>query len=480
MNQEKIGKFIATLRKEKSMTQVDLANSLGVSNKSISKWERGVCMPDLSLFFPLCEILDINVNELLLGEKIEINNKKIEKNIINTIKYSNEKIKKTYFKIYFLLIVLGIIVIVFSFIFMNSAKITPMVFSFIGISIISFGFFKLLTNKKKYILTFLFTIIVFLTCFVLDYLLVINVRRVPIFRYKVEAHYNYYLEYKSLFYKTYQVNADLKDSEYLIVAKNNEYNEETLPISIFNREKYGFENAFKEISNKDFSNDKNGDKLFSYIKVLPISNSCSVGQNVDDLSKLEFGCDNLRFDNDESKYRKAFLYTSILLFLTDKDINKITFNILSDQYIAYRQNFEKNYPEYKQINKNNFNQLVERKMYNDYFINKIFDKVFTGKYLGDIFTRTYKVLNVEEAAIPNSYYLTLEQYNKETSKVFITELEKKPTIEKNYEFIIQPEVSTNYIDDTITSIFSNSRIIGIHETNKEKEEQLQDKISRYY
>lgn len=397
-------------------------------------------MPDLSLFFPLCEILDINVNELLSGEKIEINNKKIENNIINAIKYSNEKIKKTYFKIYFLLIVLGIIIIAFSFIF---------------------------------------AITVFFICFLLDYLLVINVRRVPIFRYKVVPHYNYYLEYDSLFYKTYQVNAGLKDSEYLIVAKNNEYNENNLPISIFNREKYGIETALKEISNKDSTNNKNNDKFLLYSKFLPISSSCSIGQSLDNLSKLEFGCDSLRFDNDDTKYRKSFLYSSLLIFLTDKDINKISFNILSDQYIAYRHNFEKNYPDYEQINKNNFNQLVERKMYNNYFINKIFDKVFAGKYLGDIFARTYKVLNVEEAIIPNSYYLTLNQYNKETSRVFITELEKKPIIGKNYEFIIQPEVSTNYIDDTIASVFSNSRIIGIHETNKEKDEQTQDKINRY-
>lgn len=479
MDQEKIGKFIASLRKEKSMTQVELASKLGVSNKSISKWERGICMPDLSLFFPLCELLDINVNELLSGEKIKSNDKRIERNIINTIKYSNEKIKKTNFKIYFLLIILGIIVITFSFVFMNSENITPMIFSLTGIVISSFGFLKFLTKKTKFISTFLFAIILFLICFLIDYLIVVNVRRVPIFRYKVVSHYNYYLEYDSIFYKTYQINAGLKDSEYLIIAKNNEYNEDTLPISIFNHETYGIENAIKEISNKDFTNDKNDDKLFSYSKALPISNSCSIGQSLDDLSKIEFGCDNLRFDNDDTKYRKAFIYSSLLIFLTDKYINKISFNILSDQYIAYRQNFEKNYPEYKRINKNNFNQLVERKMYNDYFINKIFDKVFTGKYLGDIFTRTYKVLNIEEGTVPNSYYLTLEQYNKETSSVFITELEKKPIIGKNYEFSIQPETSTNYIDDNITSIFSNSRVLGIQETNKEKNEQTQEKINRY-
>ena len=71
MNQEKIGKFIAKCRKEKDLTQVALANKLGCSDKSVSKWENGICMPELSLFNQLCEILDITVNDLMSGEKVD-------------------------------------------------------------------------------------------------------------------------------------------------------------------------------------------------------------------------------------------------------------------------------------------------------------------------------------------------------------------------------------------------------------------------
>ena len=74
MNQEKIGKFIAELRKEKNMTQEQLAERLGVSNKSISRWENGVTMPDYSLLNDICGLLDININELMSGEKIEKEN----------------------------------------------------------------------------------------------------------------------------------------------------------------------------------------------------------------------------------------------------------------------------------------------------------------------------------------------------------------------------------------------------------------------
>ena len=69
MNQISIGNFITKKRKEKNMTQAALAERLGVSNKTISKWETGKCMPDYSVIEPLCKELDITVAELLDGEE---------------------------------------------------------------------------------------------------------------------------------------------------------------------------------------------------------------------------------------------------------------------------------------------------------------------------------------------------------------------------------------------------------------------------
>lgn len=99
MNQEKIGKFIAESRKNKKMTQTELAEKLGVTNRSVSNWENGKNMPDLSLFQMLCDVLDITVNELLSGKRIINPNeyqKKSDENIINTINYTNKKIKFGY------------------------------------------------------------------------------------------------------------------------------------------------------------------------------------------------------------------------------------------------------------------------------------------------------------------------------------------------------------------------------------------------
>ncbi len=108
MDQENIGKFISKLRKEKNMTQEQLAEKLGISAKSISRWETGRNMPDLSLLQSLCEILGVSINELLNGERIKENEYqgKLEQNIIKTIDYTSEKINKTTKKVRLVTIIL--------------------------------------------------------------------------------------------------------------------------------------------------------------------------------------------------------------------------------------------------------------------------------------------------------------------------------------------------------------------------------------
>ena len=74
MDQIKIGKFIAECRRNVGLTQAQLAEKLGITDKAISKWERGIAMPDSSIMLELCDILSISVNELLSGEKIDMDN----------------------------------------------------------------------------------------------------------------------------------------------------------------------------------------------------------------------------------------------------------------------------------------------------------------------------------------------------------------------------------------------------------------------
>ncbi len=96
MDQIKIGRFIAQERKQKNYTQRQLADRLGISDKTISKWERGNGFPEVSLLLPLCEELDISVNELLTGERVsDIEyRKKAEENMVNLVKEAQESKKK--------------------------------------------------------------------------------------------------------------------------------------------------------------------------------------------------------------------------------------------------------------------------------------------------------------------------------------------------------------------------------------------------
>ena len=93
MDQIKIGKFIAELRKEKNFTQEELKVLLGVSNKSVSRWENGKNLPDAALYQPLCHALGISLTELLSGERIAAENMtgRAEESLLSTLEFAKQK-----------------------------------------------------------------------------------------------------------------------------------------------------------------------------------------------------------------------------------------------------------------------------------------------------------------------------------------------------------------------------------------------------
>ncbi len=93
MDQEKIGRFIAKRRKQKELTQAQLAEMLGISTNDVSKWERGLCLMDMSLLKPLSEILDVTVNDILSGEIVEDN---MIKEKANVRPYADSKIYRLF------------------------------------------------------------------------------------------------------------------------------------------------------------------------------------------------------------------------------------------------------------------------------------------------------------------------------------------------------------------------------------------------
>lgn len=120
MNQEKIGKYISEKRKEKKLTQEELAERLGVSDRAVSNWENGKNMPDLSLFKPLCKELGITINNLISGEDVDDNKyiESFENNIIDIVNVTNKSKKKRTIKI--ISIFTLIIIILFSILLFNN------------------------------------------------------------------------------------------------------------------------------------------------------------------------------------------------------------------------------------------------------------------------------------------------------------------------------------------------------------------------
>lgn len=110
MDQVMIGEFIALKRKEKNLTQKQLADHLGVSNKTISKWENGKCMPDYSIVKPLCRELDITVAELMDGEAKEDNSIRVfdEQQMLDMLERIQRLEKQKHFLSGMMLVVMGI------------------------------------------------------------------------------------------------------------------------------------------------------------------------------------------------------------------------------------------------------------------------------------------------------------------------------------------------------------------------------------
>ena len=210
MNQERIGEFIKVLRKEKGLTQEELAEKLDVSFKSVSKWENGRGMPRLSTLQALSEELDVTVNELLSGKRIESkdNVKHFEKNMVDMIEYSNTKILKAVKLTYLVVIVFGLFLAISAISIFPSESSWGSVYSFIGVLIFSFGvgfMFKSLGKVKQVgiiIATLIFSMSILLFS---DYINVKEYNMPPRFRIATLTIGDY-VAYETLFYNVYRVN----------------------------------------------------------------------------------------------------------------------------------------------------------------------------------------------------------------------------------------------------------------------------------
>jgi transcriptional regulator with XRE-family HTH domain len=229
MNQEKIGKFISKCRKDKKMTQSELAEKLGVTDKSIGNWENGRNMPDLSLFKPLCDVLGITINDLLSGEKISKDKyqERFEENIVNTIDYSTKRINKYSNVIGLLLVIFGLFISMSAIMIFPSESSWGSIYSIFGVIIFLIGMSKL-TREIKYSIRLPLLLIIFLgTLGILFFTDYINVKRnnvAPMFR-KTSMYLGG--DEELLYYDTpfYDV---IKCNEKFNIVKNKNYTDEEL------------------------------------------------------------------------------------------------------------------------------------------------------------------------------------------------------------------------------------------------------------
>lgn len=381
MDTKKIGAFIALNRKAKGLTQEQLGEKLGVSNKTISRWENGNYMPDLSLLEPLSKELGITLNELLAGETIEADGaiEYSEKNIISTLDYSTEKIKNEHKKISVFIMVIGICLCFCAFIISSPESSWSSIYSIIGLILFIAGIFRELkvpTIRKKLLICVCLFLLILSAFFVIDFIGVSTSKRPPIYRYLTETTFaeNKVILHKNRFYHVYQINADTPN-EYFVIDIKKEYTIDTVPISPFDREKSGIDNILKYQS-KYIGDNSNAGRL---IENLPLSEYGHVFEiNSQDCGLIIDYHFTDWYRNDNLYVEKSMIYNSASIFALIENVQYINFNFSGSTYHITRNTFEQNYPNWKkviqgtQIDKNNFNQYVEMKMNDTIFVEDIF------------------------------------------------------------------------------------------------------------
>lgn len=227
MDQEKIGKFISKCRKNKKLTQSELAEQLGVTDRAVSNWENGKNMPDLSLFKPLCEKLNITINELLSGEEIKDNyQEKLEENIINTISYSSKKLEQKNRIIGLIILLFGMLISTLGLMAFNPDSHSCSFSIIIGIMFSTMGFFKLI-KSKSYFKNLSFLVLFFIgyigIILFFDYIGVAYNKRPPIFSTTITT-IDDTIYYDTFFYDVVRCN---KNETYKIV-KNQKHSDEKI------------------------------------------------------------------------------------------------------------------------------------------------------------------------------------------------------------------------------------------------------------
>ena len=379
MDTKKIGKFISENRKRKGLTQEQLGELLGVTNKTISRWENGNYMPDLSLLVPLSETLDISLNELLNGKYITEDKimETTEKSLKNTINYSKNMLVQEKRKISIGIMIFGAFLCFAAFAILDKESNWCCIYSIVGIIVFVYGLSKELKRNRLLISSGVFVTI--LCGFMLmDYVGVITSHRPPIYVYMIKT--SNVTTYYNPFYNVYRINKNTPN-EYYIVDSAKKYTEDTVPTTVFNRPLSGIHNI-KKYKNPYIGNNSNIGNLlnslplheYGYVFQIDSKNQgLTVNYNATDW-----------YQNEDLYINKSLIYNSVSIFSLIDNVQSIQYNFSGSTYTTTtRKMIKENYPHFEQVKENekNFDRYLENKMNNDEFTRSIFNKIFVKKGL---------------------------------------------------------------------------------------------------
>lgn len=359
MDTKKIGAFIAMNRKKKGYTQEQLAEKLGVTNKTISRWENGHYMPDLSLLEPLSKELDITLNELLAGKEIvkEEAMEYSEQNLIQTIDYTGNKIKNEHKKISLFIIGLGIFTSLCAFTVFSSESSWGSIYSMIGLFLFVVGIFRELKFtsllKKGLVSTILFALLLGIF-FIFDYVSVNQFKQPPIYRLTTTTVFsedgNKMIEYQNPFYNVFRINADTPNEYYRIDDKK-QYTINTVPTSPFNMDKSSFE-QLQHYKSQYIGNNSNTSHLLNALLLSEYGYVFEIDSKGCGLI-VDYHCTDW-YNNENLYINKALVYNSVSLFKLIDNLEYITFNFSGSSYTITREHCPLNKNIEQKINDNEF------------------------------------------------------------------------------------------------------------------------------
>lgn len=378
MNQESIGKFIASLRKERGLTQEQLASSLGVSDKTISNWENARCMPDLSMFKPLSEVLGVTVGELISGKRREDEeyHEKIEQSIPGLFHYADGLFMRKDKTIGILILVFGAMISFFAMSGFVSESSWGSIYSFIGCLIATAGVFMLNKKKeksKRILLSMGFLFAYVLVLLVADFVSVLIVYQAPRFSYIKETGDNV-ITYRAPFYSVYRINYGTK-REYYIIDLEGKYDNEDLPIVPFDRDLSGIRNIIK-YKNPYVGNNSNTGKLLNSLPLGEFGYTFSIAR---EKCGVEVNYHMTGWYIEEDGYLKqSLLYDAVSMFLLIDNLKYVTFNFSGESYEITKEAITK-YPHFedmRDLDVDKFDEYLEKKIMDLEFVTERVDELF--------------------------------------------------------------------------------------------------------